>query len=199
MKTIIKRYPNRKLYNTEAKRYITLDGIADLIQHGQDIQIIDHTSGEDLTTTTLTQIIFEQQKKDEGFLSQPFLTSLIRAGESRLYSLWRSVEGGRAFVEAEIERRVQELINRGEIQGEEGKEMKRKLLGWRWHDLPVVNTVEQAWQRYNLPSTEEVKELLGQPFDALSHKLNEVLHPTPPVPPSADSTPPPPANDDPTL
>lgn len=60
---IIKRYPNRKLYDTEAKKYITLDGIAELIRDGQEVQVMDHSTGEDLTTLTLTQIIFEQEKE----------------------------------------------------------------------------------------------------------------------------------------
>ena len=62
MPTIIKRYPNRKLYNTETKRYITLDGISTLIKQSNEVQVLDHTTGEDLTTLTLTQIIFEQEK-----------------------------------------------------------------------------------------------------------------------------------------
>ncbi|MGD8806379.1 MAG: polyhydroxyalkanoate synthesis regulator DNA-binding domain-containing protein, partial [Chloroflexota bacterium] len=59
---LIKRYPNRKLYNTEAKQYVTLEGIAELIRQGQEVQITDHQTGEDLTAVTLTQIIFEQEK-----------------------------------------------------------------------------------------------------------------------------------------
>ena len=66
---IIKRYPNRKLYDTEAKKYITLDGIAELIRQGEEVVVIDHTTNEDLTAVTLTQIIFEQEKKSSGFLT----------------------------------------------------------------------------------------------------------------------------------
>ena len=61
---VIKRYPNRKLYNTEAKQYVTLDGIAQLIREREEIQILDHATGEDLTAVTLTQIIVEQEKKE---------------------------------------------------------------------------------------------------------------------------------------
>ena len=52
--TIIKRYPNRKLYNTETKKYITLNGISELIRAGDDVQIVDYTTDEDLTAVTLT-------------------------------------------------------------------------------------------------------------------------------------------------
>ena len=82
MPLVIKRYPNRKLYDTEAKRYVTLDQVTVLIQDGQEIQVVDHESGEDLTNLTLTQIILEQEKKsDDGFLPRSVLTGLIRAGD----------------------------------------------------------------------------------------------------------------------
>lgn len=77
---VIKRYPNRKLYDTEAKRYVTLEHIAALIQANQDVLVIDHETGEDLTTLTLSQIIFEQEKKGSGLLSRSLLTNLIRTG-----------------------------------------------------------------------------------------------------------------------
>ena len=51
---LIKRYPNRKLYDTEAKQYVTLEQIAELIRSGKDVQVIDHESGEDLTALTLS-------------------------------------------------------------------------------------------------------------------------------------------------
>ena len=60
---IIKRYPNRKLYDTEAKQYITLEGIASVIRSGQEVQVIDHVTWEDLTALTLSQIILEQEKR----------------------------------------------------------------------------------------------------------------------------------------
>lgn len=91
----IKRYPNRKLYDTEAKRYVTLDEITQMIRKGNDVQVIDHESGDDLTTLTLTQIILEQEKKStDGFLPRTLLTSLIRTGGDTLEQLLRSVQLG---------------------------------------------------------------------------------------------------------
>ena len=59
----IKRYTNRKFYDNEEKGYITLDDITARIREGREVQVIDHESGEDITTVVLTQIIFEQEKK----------------------------------------------------------------------------------------------------------------------------------------
>ena len=65
---IIKRYSNRKLYDTAAKEYITLEAIADLIRAGEEIQVVDNVTEEDLTALTLSQIILEQEKKKKGFV-----------------------------------------------------------------------------------------------------------------------------------
>ena len=72
MPRLIKRYRNRKLYDTERSSYVTLDDIGEMVKAGEDIQIIDQKSGEDLTNVTLAQIILEEQKRaaDEGEASE---------------------------------------------------------------------------------------------------------------------------------
>ena len=60
---VIKRYANRKLYDTVQSCYVTLDDIADMIKEGQEIRILDNKSKEDLTAVTFAQIIFEEEKK----------------------------------------------------------------------------------------------------------------------------------------
>lgn len=62
---VIKRYANRKLYDTHASRYVTLHQLADLVREGEEIQIVDNTTKEDLTNVTLAQILYEQQKKGD--------------------------------------------------------------------------------------------------------------------------------------
>ncbi len=88
----IKRYPNRKLYNTDTKKYITLDGISDLIRDGVEVEVVDHATGEDLTALTLSQILFEREKKSvSGFLPHAVLTGLVKAGGETLASLRRTL------------------------------------------------------------------------------------------------------------
>lgn len=91
---IIKRYPNRKLYDTEAKRYVTLDSITQMIHEGQEVQVVDHETGEDLTNLTLSQIIFEQEKKGSGLLPRALLTNLVRAGGDTFEQVRRALLGG---------------------------------------------------------------------------------------------------------
>ncbi len=88
---LIKRYPNRKLYNTATKQYITLDGLAGIIRDGEEIQVIDHVSGEDMTSVTFTQVILEQERKRTGFLINYPLADLIRSGSDHLTALQRGL------------------------------------------------------------------------------------------------------------
>ena len=63
---IIKRYQNRKLYDTDASCYVTLDEIAEMIQQGEEVTVVDNRNQKDITAATLTQIIFEKQKRSES-------------------------------------------------------------------------------------------------------------------------------------
>jgi polyhydroxyalkanoate synthesis repressor PhaR len=76
---IIKRYANRKLYDTERSCYVTLEDIAEMIKAGDEVRVVDNKSGEDLTTVTLAQIIFEAEKK-ASFMPIGLLRDLIRDG-----------------------------------------------------------------------------------------------------------------------
>ena len=76
---IIKRYANRKLYDTEHSRYVTLDQISEMIRNGDDVKIVDNKTKEDLTTVTLAQIIFEEEKKTPR-LSVAGLRKIIQGG-----------------------------------------------------------------------------------------------------------------------
>ncbi|MEZ5987064.1 MAG: polyhydroxyalkanoate synthesis repressor PhaR [Hyphomonas sp.] len=74
---IIKKYANRRLYDTSTSSYVTLDHLSDLVREGRDFEVRDAKTGEDLTRQVLTQIIFEQETKGEGALPLNFLRQLI--------------------------------------------------------------------------------------------------------------------------
>lgn len=83
---VVKRYANRKLYDTQRSRYVTLEQIADMIRGGEDVKIVDNNSKEDLTAITLTQIIFEEEKK-QSFLPLSALRNIIQSGASNMTQL----------------------------------------------------------------------------------------------------------------
>lgn len=82
MSYVIKRYSNRKLYDTQESRYVTLEEIEEMIRAGREISVVDAASGEDLTSVTLTQIILENERNRRANLPSAFLHQLIKHGEA---------------------------------------------------------------------------------------------------------------------
>jgi polyhydroxyalkanoate synthesis repressor PhaR len=76
--TTIKKYANRRLYNTGTSTYVTLDDLAGMVRGGEDFRVVDAKSGDDITRSVLTQIIFEQENKGQNLLPITFLRQLIR-------------------------------------------------------------------------------------------------------------------------
>lgn len=77
-KIIIKKYANRRLYDTSASAYVTLEHLSELTRQGKEFMVQDAKTGEDLTRAVLAQIIFEQENKKEGVLPVSFLRQLIQ-------------------------------------------------------------------------------------------------------------------------
>jgi polyhydroxyalkanoate synthesis repressor PhaR len=75
---IIKKYANRRLYNTAASQYVTLEHLSDMVREGTDFIVLDAKTGDDITRSVLTQIIFEQESRGQNLLPVSFLRRLIR-------------------------------------------------------------------------------------------------------------------------
>ena len=75
---VIKKYANRRLYNTATSRYVTLEQLSEMVKEGQDFKVFDAKSGDDITRAVLTQIIFEEESKGHNLLPIRFLQQLIR-------------------------------------------------------------------------------------------------------------------------
>jgi len=82
MPYVIKRYSNRKLYDTQESRYVTLEELEELIRAGKEISVVDVSTGEDLTSVTLAQIILENERSHRAGLPTAFLHHLIKHGEA---------------------------------------------------------------------------------------------------------------------
>jgi polyhydroxyalkanoate synthesis repressor PhaR len=82
MAYVIKRYSNRKLYDTQESRYVTLEEIEEMIRGGKEISVVDASTGEDLTSVTLAQIILENERNRRAALPSAFLHQLIKHGEA---------------------------------------------------------------------------------------------------------------------
>ena len=188
---IIKRYPNRKLYNTQTKKYITLSEIAQIIRQGTDIQVIDYNSGEDLTVLTLSQIIFEEEKKKAGLFSRSTLTNLIKTGENKVSALQHFVSSPlitQKEFNKEISNRIEHLIEQGELDQEEGIILLNKLLqaypeedkfpvGDKQEQINLIPFQEIILQesiisKY-LPSQDDLESLSKQ-LDELTKKIDNI-------------------------
>ncbi len=84
---VVKKYANRRLYNTETSSYVTLDDLAAMVRDGRDFVVYDAKSGEDLTRSVLTQIIVEQEGKGQSMLPTSVLRQLIGLYGDNLQSL----------------------------------------------------------------------------------------------------------------
>jgi polyhydroxyalkanoate synthesis repressor PhaR len=171
----IKRYPNRKFYNSETRRYITLDGIASLIRQGREVQVIDHASGEDLTSLVLTQVILEQEKQQSGFMPRSVLTGLVQASGYTLARMRQALASPADWlrqVDEEIDRRIELLLQRGELTESEAASLRQKLL------TPAEPDLEEAAFRsllagQDLPSRQEL-EALNRQLDTLLEELSAI-------------------------
>jgi len=103
MTRLIKRYGSRKLYDTLESRYVLLEDIAGWVRDGQDINVVDNKTNEDVTAQTLTQVISEEGRKKSSLLSSELLHDLIRAGESGVKQIQQGVD---RFVKKSIDRIV---------------------------------------------------------------------------------------------
>jgi len=87
-RTLIKKYTNRRLYDTEKNAYVTLQQVADLIKEGRQVEVIDAKTQEDVTAYILTQIVLEEAKRKNILLPVPLLHLIIRHGETILYEFF---------------------------------------------------------------------------------------------------------------
>ncbi len=78
---VVKKYANRRLYNTSSSAYVNLEDLAKMVRNGTDVQVVDASTGEDLTRVTLTQIIVEDAKDQPGGLPLELLRQLIVASD----------------------------------------------------------------------------------------------------------------------
>jgi len=131
---IIKRYQNRKLYDTEESCYVTLEDISEMIKMGDDVQVVDNHSKEDLTAITLAQIILEEQRKKTNPLPLQTFREIIQSGGEALRDIMhktlesgvREIETVKNFVDDKVRPTVEKIQ---QIPGvyDELKQIKSKL------------------------------------------------------------------------
>jgi polyhydroxyalkanoate synthesis repressor PhaR len=113
MAILIKRYANRKLYNTESSRYITLKGIAKLLEDGEEVRVIDNETGEDITQVALSQILVDNKRAHED-PSDTLLTQILSRGGDALYgAIKKSVDDATEGI-GEFQDRFRRIVTQAE-------------------------------------------------------------------------------------
>lgn len=157
---IIKRYANRKLYDTERSCYVTLDDISLMINAGDDVKVIDNKSGEDLTSVTLAQIVFESEKQ-KNFMPLGLLRDIIRSKGGTLSDFYRE------RVEL-VQAKAQDLRETAQAKAQTIRDRADRLrndLGGR---------IEGAWRKSEEGVKKPIQELVGSSQKALDELQTSV-------------------------
>jgi polyhydroxyalkanoate synthesis repressor PhaR len=169
----IKKYANRKFYDTEKRRYVSLSGIASLVRAGEDVQVLDNQSGNDITGEVLSQILRDQERQG-GLLPHAVLTALVRRGTWGLEHLRGSLHttlDALGSLEDDLDQRIDTLADKGEISLSEAQEFREELIARareRQADREerILQEIEDSLIRLGVPARQDV--------DALTVRLAEI-------------------------
>lgn len=174
---IIKRYTNRKLYDTVESRYVTLDEIAEMVKQGSEVKIIDNRTKEDLTSVTLAQIVFEEEKK-KNQMPLSVLREIIRhPGESITDFISTQVSPRVDALRQEAGQRIEKLLGRDGAEEDATpttllQQSQRALETWQARiDERVKSAVEAMLG--SLPALGRDLSVLVQRIEQLEQKLQE--------------------------
>ena len=146
-KHLIKKYANRKLYDTRTSRYITLDGIAQLVRDGHEITVVDRDNGSDLTQVTLSQIVLSEEKRGPG--------RIVDAGGEMLH------DRGQALMDY-----VRKTLN---MPNDLRSQVERRREGL---ETMADDAIERALQRLRIPTRKDI-DRINDRLDRMAAQLKK--------------------------
>lgn len=187
MTRVIKRYANRKLYDTKAKKYLKLDDVARFIRRGEEIQVIDNETKQDATSVVLSSIILHSAKRDESVLPDTMLVDLIQQrGEAVMDAVKKSVTAGveaAGLVQQEVEKRFKEAIEKGREQADSAAAIVESV-GFMLEEFmtqvrqTAAEAVEENLTRLlasmNVPTRQEIERLEAS-VDELGRQIERLM------------------------
>ena len=169
----IKKYQNRKLYDTRDSCYITLDDIASMVRRGEEIKVIDNKTKNDVTAIIFTQILVDQEKAAKSNLPVTMLRDIIRRGKGSLFDfIQRYVVLGTPSDptrRTEAERYVDQLITRGDLTKSEGHTLLSEVLEGEGFEQEFDVEIGQRISK-SLRKTEQISKLENH-IKALNDKI----------------------------
>jgi len=169
---LIKRYANRKLYNTATSRYITLKGIAELIEAGDEVRVIDNETGEDITSVTLSQILVDTERTNRR-VPGTVLSDLIQRSGDVLYSALKRRVGDASEGFEELQRNMKKLLSPRELAA--GQRPDWIALSSPDLDRLVQRALERVLRALDLPRRSDL-EALEQRLDRVLEELGARPH-----------------------
>jgi len=162
----IRRYGNRKLYDPQTRRYVTLEGLARLVADGHEIEVTDQKTGEDLTGLTLAQVLLEGVKQGASRIPRQVLTRLIRiaAGPASAWGEWPEPRDTASRARQEAERIVSRALGRGRLSLDEAVTLRQEL-GQMVHRL--VSEAQTGVESRLRAVLERGEGVAGRSLDAL--------------------------------
>lgn len=181
MPRVIKRYSNRKCYDTETSRYVNLEDIEKLVRDEVDIQIIDNETQEDVTAIYLSKIIMTQEKREKDVFTPFFLRQEIqRRSEPLVDAVRKSIKKGTEFVSEELEegKRVLSRITEIGRDTSSGPAAVKEFLGFlNLREQRLLARVEEhfhAFLKDHAVATRADLEELEKKVDELSESINKL-------------------------
>ena len=178
----IKKYANRKMYDRTDKRYITMAQLSKLIKSGEEVSIVDNSTGDDLTSSIVSQLIGREKKGQDKGVSPRVLMQLLRKGGGTLSdyakkytSLWQNAF---TMAEDEVDKLVNMLVKDKELSRSEGSKLKKEIVGYRdslksWVSDSIDNRISEVLGVMNLPTKDRVNVLAAR-VDALAEKIEKL-------------------------
>jgi len=178
----IKKYANRKLYDTTDKQYISLKRLSELIKTGEEVQIIDNTNGEDITSSVVSQLLARDKKAAKEEVPPGLLFDLLRKGGgavsdyARKYaSFWKDAVH---LAEDEGDKLIKRLVKNKELTAAEAGKLKKEIVGYAgsmkaWISETVDRRVKDVTDKMNMATKEQIAELTEK-VDALAKKIEKL-------------------------
>ncbi len=189
---IVKRYANRKLYDTERSCYVTLDDISTMIKSGEEVQVIDNKTGDDLTSVTLAQIIFETEKKAHfmplnllrGLIQQSgeniggFAREQVETVQSRAQDIRDTASDTVTRITSQFGETVGRVIKPGAEGGEEGVEANAEGSEAKQSPASVkemLSSSQKNLEEIQRGIEERVQEGLGAVSEGFTREVEDIL------------------------
>ena len=156
MPVLIKRYANRKLYNTDTSRYITLKGIAELVEADVDVRVIDNETGEDITSITLSQILVDNERSNRA-VPKTLLSDLIQRSGDALYGALKKSVGDASEGIGELQKNVRKAIRAREEEATRIRDALHDARG-EW-DGVLEGAMARVFRALDLPRRKDIEAL----------------------------------------